>query len=97
MGAASDWLQETLANGPVAVVEVFDRAQAEGVAKKTLQRASKALKVRKVKEGMAGGWDWSLPPKVAKLAEDAHVSGVTTFGETGHLREPEDGKSEAEL
>ena len=33
---------------------------------------------------MEGGWEWSLPPKVAKSAEDAQVSGVAIFAETGH-------------
>lgn len=94
---ASDWLRETLASGPVAATDIFDRAKAEGIAKKTVQRASRALGVRKLKEGMAGGWEWSLPPKVAKAAEDAQVSSVATFEETGHLREQETGKGEGEL
>jgi len=96
LGAATDWLQETLANGSVAAADVFDRAMAEGISKKTLQRASKALKVRKAKEAMDGGWEWSLPPKVAKAAEDAQVSGLATFEEFGHLRDPENGTAEDE-
>jgi len=92
--AASDWLQETLASGPVAATDVFDRAKAEGISKKTLQRASKATKVQKAKGAMEGGWEWSLPPKVAKSAEDTQVSSVATFEEVGHLRELESGDGE---
>jgi hypothetical protein len=94
---ASDWLRETLANGPVAATDVFDRAKAEGISEKTLRRASKAFKVQKVKEAMEGGWEWSLPPKMAKSAEDAQASSVATFEETGHLREQESGEGEVEL
>jgi putative DNA primase/helicase len=88
LGMAIDWLRETLAGGPVASKEVFDMAKAEGIANKTLQRASKSLGVRKAKVAMEAGWSWSLPPKVAKAAQDAQVSDVATFGEVGHLREP---------
>jgi hypothetical protein len=84
---AKDWLSETLASGPMPADEVFDRAKADKIATKTLQRASRALGIQKVKLGMADGWSWSLPPKMAKSAEDAQVSDVATFEEVGHLRE----------
>jgi putative DNA primase/helicase len=71
LDAAKDWLSETLAVGSLAADEVFDRANADGIARKTLQRASKALGVQKAKLAMAGGWSWSLPPKVAKSDEGA--------------------------
>jgi putative DNA primase/helicase len=86
---AIEWLRETLAHGPMAAPEVFDRAKAEDIAKRTLQRASKALDVRKEKLAMVAGWSWSLPPKVAKSGEDVQNSDVATFGEVGHLREAE--------
>jgi len=84
---AKDWLRETLANGPVAVAEVIDAAKADGIAEKTLRRASKALGIEKEKEGMTGPWWWSLPQKMAKSAEDAQGADVAIFGENGHLRE----------
>jgi len=96
LDTAIEWLRETLADGPVAAKDVFERARAEGITEKTLQRASKDLNVQKAKEGMAGGWEWSLPPKVAKSAEDAHVSDVATFEKIGHLRGPQDGRPEVE-
>ncbi len=85
--AAEDWLRETLANGPVAVLGVVDAARADGIAEKTLRRASKALRIQKDKESMEGGWWWSLPPKMAKSAEDAQGSDVAIFDKNGHLRE----------
>lgn len=48
---------------------------------KTLQRASKALKVEKVKAAMKAGWSWSFPSKVAKSSEDAHDTDVATLEE----------------
>jgi hypothetical protein len=93
---AIDWLRGTLADGPVAAEEVFGLAKADGIAKKTLQRASKALNVQKAKVAMAGGWSWSLPPKVAKSAEDAQGSDVATFEQIDHLRGPEVGAAKVE-
>jgi len=97
LGMAVDWLRATLADGPVDAAEVFDLAKAEGIANKTLQRASRELNVRKAKQGMTAGWSWSLPLKMANFAEHAQVSDVTTFGEAGHLREAEGGMAEVEL
>jgi len=96
LDAAIDWLQETLADGQVAATDVFERAKAEGIANKTLQRASKALQVRKVKVSMGAGWCWSLPPKMAKSAEDANVSDLATFEEIGHLLDAQ-GRRSAQL
>jgi hypothetical protein len=87
LDTAIDWLRQVLAVGAMPADEVFDRANAEGIAKKTLQRASKALGTLKTKLAMTGGWSWSLPPKVAKTVEDAHNSRMATFEEFGHLRE----------
>jgi hypothetical protein len=94
---AQDWLQQTLADGPVAVEEVLEMAEADGIAEKTLRRASNAMGVHKTKSSMAGGWMWSLPPKMAKSAEDAQEKMLATFREVGHLREPEGGMAEVEF
>jgi putative DNA primase/helicase len=84
------WLQVVLADGPMDVGEVLQKAKAEGITEKTVRRAKKALGVEAVKLAMDGGWSWSLPPKVAKSAEDVQFSEVTTFEEVGHLRESEE-------
>jgi len=87
LDVAKEWLQDTLADGPIPAEDVSDRAKTDGISEKTLQRASKAMKVQKTKLGMEGPWSWSLPPKMAKSAEDAQVSDVATFDEIGHLRD----------
>lgn len=89
LDAAVNWLRDTLADGPRAAGEVIEQAKAEGIAEKTLQRASRSLQVQKEKGGMKGGWIWSLPPKVANSSEDAQRSDVAAFGKIGHLRERE--------
>jgi putative DNA primase/helicase len=89
LDVAKEWLQDALAHGLLTAEDVSDRAKAEGISTKTLQRASKALKVQKQKSGMEGPWSWSLPPKMAKCAEDAQVSDVATFAQNGHLRDIE--------
>jgi hypothetical protein len=84
---AKEWLQDALADGPLTAEDVSDWAKANGISEKTLQRASKALKVQKRKLGMQGPWSWSLPPKMAKAPEDTQISDVATFDKIGHLRE----------
>jgi putative DNA primase/helicase len=73
LDATKDWLQDALEDGPLDAGDVSDRAKADGITVKTLQRASKALKVQNQKLGMEGPWSWSLPPKMANSAEDAQV------------------------
>ncbi len=70
---AVGWLEATLADGPVAAAEIFDRAKAEGISERTLRRAKKTLGVKTAKEGMEDGWSWFLPPKVATPPEDVQV------------------------
>lgn len=61
---ACDWLLATLVDGPVAAKEVLRKARDEGIAERTLRRASKTLNV--LVEQHRGdksitGWTWSLP------------------------------------
>ncbi len=84
------WLQVVLADGPMDATEVLQKAKAEGITEKTVRRAKKAIGVEAVKLAMDGGWSWSLPPKVAKSAEDVQFSEVAIFEEVGHLRESEE-------
>ncbi len=67
---AADWLQETLADGPVSATEVFKQAEAEGISAGTLRRAKKGLGIETTKGGMGEGWTWKLP-KMLKSDEDA--------------------------
>jgi hypothetical protein len=97
LSEATEWLEGILANGSVGAAKVSAMAAADGIAKRTLYRASKALGVRKEKAAMAAGWLWSLQPKVAKCAEDVQEKCVATFGDSGNLRESEGGIAELEI
>jgi putative DNA primase/helicase len=84
---AKDWLQDSLALGPMPAAEIFKGASGAGISEKTARRASEALGIIPQKTGMKGGWMWSLPPKMANGSEDAQEKNSATFGESGHLRE----------
>jgi putative DNA primase/helicase len=68
---ASDFLTVALAAGPRPAKEVSDEATARGITPKPLRDARRALGVLTEKDGMAGGWVWSLP-KAPSTPEDAH-------------------------
>lgn len=85
---AEQFLRDVLASGPVDNRKVRKMAASEGISEKTLRRAKKRLQVESPKRGMDGGFDWRLPPKMAKNPEDAQQKGMATFGHLGHLREP---------
>jgi hypothetical protein len=84
---AADWLREVLSAGPVGADEVISMAKQEQISERTLRRARELLGIKPAKDGMEGGWIWSLPPKVAKPAEDGQQNNLATFGEVGRLRE----------
>jgi hypothetical protein len=52
-------IKNALAHGSVPATEIFDRADAEGISHKTLNRAKSALGVISTKRG--GQWHWDLP------------------------------------
>lgn len=56
-------LYSLLSDGPVQASDVYSRATAAGVAKRTLERAKVALQVRTRKHGSGAGscWTWELP------------------------------------
>ncbi len=87
LAEASDWLCETLAEGPKPASEIFKLADAEGISKRTLKRAKSELGIKPTKTGMGGGWSWSLP-KGAKSAEEGQEKSMAPFCEVGTLREP---------
>ena len=87
LDAAVDWLRETLADGPVSSGDIFEQADAAGISKATVRRASNELRIKPIKSGMAGGWSWSLPSKVLNSREDAQEKSLSTFGQSEHLRE----------
>lgn len=68
-GEAQTWLRHILAES-LPAAEVFELAGQSGFASRTISRASKSIGVKRQKQGMAGGWRWSLP-KMPNNTEDA--------------------------
>ncbi len=59
---AEEWLRRTLANGPRLGTEVTDEAvNGEGIAKRTLDRARRAVGVVAYRPEHRGPWWWRLP------------------------------------
>jgi hypothetical protein len=60
---AHDFLRERLEAGPVKADDLFEEAEQNGIAKKTLYRAKKDLGIKSRKEHgkTEGGWTWELP------------------------------------
>jgi len=54
-------LKEALADGPRPGKDVEDELQAKGVAKRTLERARKALGIKSYQPMIPGPWFWRLP------------------------------------
>jgi hypothetical protein len=93
MDEAKGFLMALLGKGPYPAAEVERLAKDAGIKEKTLDRASKALGVQKVKDGMDGPWIWSLmttptpteppdrPPgtKMAMFPEHENMTILTTF------------------
>lgn len=62
---AAEWLRNILASGPLAAREIYEAAEAEGIATRTLKRAKRAAGVhteqQRNDDGSAvSGWIWSL-------------------------------------
>jgi len=55
------WLKASLLQGPRAAKEIFSQAAADGISRATLKRAKAKLQVSSDKNGVNGGWTWSLP------------------------------------
>ncbi|TYT27258.1 AAA family ATPase [Luteimonas viscosa] len=67
---AAEWLAAMLHGGPVASKELKVKADADGIAWRTVERAKEALDVVAVRQGEpgkrgAGAWTWKLPSNKA--------------------------------
>lgn len=95
------WLRDALAGGPKAAREIIESAKGDGIAKRTLDRAKRALGVIASKAGFEAGWTWQLPgtpdepPKLDDCADGdsqgeerraSRKAGLATFGNLGDLR-----------
>ena len=65
---AEEWLRDELCEGPKPAVEIRARAESDGIAKRTLDRAKSKLGVVSTREGYAsdGRWVWVMPERKGK-------------------------------
>ena len=67
---AVEFLLDVLANGPVPVKIIEERAAARGFRKRQLKRAKQKMCVVAFKEGLVDGrWIWALPQHAPQAAE----------------------------
>jgi hypothetical protein len=57
---AKEFLRGQLADGPRDAAEIIEAAEANGISKRTLDRARSALGVKANKDGYQGKWTWTL-------------------------------------
>lgn len=85
---AEEFLRGLLADGPVPAKQVKVDAKEAGLSWVTVRRAKVRLGVKPQKQGMDGGWSWSLPGgrRCSAIAEDPHHARLSTFAADDHLR-----------
>jgi putative DNA primase/helicase len=79
---AADWLRDTLEGGPRLASETKSLAKRDGIATRTLERASVALGVVKGPSQFGGPWMWQLPDCSLSLANLGQSRLTTESGET---------------
>ena len=92
---AVEFLQQTLASGPMPVKEVKAHAREAGINEKPLRNARCRLGIKPEKTRFDGGWQWGLPaedgpssaPKMPLPPEGAPYDGQGTLGHRGQLGE----------
>ncbi len=85
--AASKWLLETLANGPMQANDVAAAAVANGLAWRTIRRAKEALGVKAKRDGFKDAkWYWALPDGPTSPAAPVHRVPKVANARSGHLR-----------
>lgn len=68
---AKRFLAGLLSDGPMRAKDVFRDADGAGYSKRSIQRAADKIRIDRRKDGMRGGWVWTLPPKMTAFPEDA--------------------------
>lgn len=84
---AKRFLIGLLENGPLPSKTIRGDTEGAGYSWATIRRAQRDLGIEVTKEGMKGGWFWSLPRRCSQTAEDAQQNKVSTFGKFEHLQD----------
>ena len=84
---AENFLQELLAEGPVPAKQVRADVDAAALSWSTVKRAKARLGIKAEKDGMDGGWSWSLPRRGSNLSEEDHVLNMSPFVPDEPLRQ----------
>ena len=84
---AENFLQQLLAEGPVPAKQVRADVEAAALSWSTVKRAKARLGIKAEKDGMDGGWSWSLPRRGSNLSEEDHVLNVSPFVPDEPLRQ----------
>jgi hypothetical protein len=86
---AKDWLRDVLSGGPQPAADLKDRAKADGIKPRTLDRAKAALEVQATREGYAsdGRWMWAMPHSAPTTSKERQPQTVAHNGQVGALSE----------
>ena len=72
---AAEWLRDVLVSGPQPASELKRRAEEDGIAVRTLERAKATLGVEAVREGYGEGgrWMWAMPHRPPVSYKERHA------------------------
>jgi putative DNA primase/helicase len=70
-GEARQFLESLLSDGPMRAGDVQKEGRGAGFSESAIRRAGDKLKVLRHKDGMRGGWVWTLPTKASTSPEGA--------------------------
>ena len=96
--AAAEWIEEALAEGPIASNDFYAQASECGFSKATVLRAAGDLGLKSHKTGFKGGWEWRWTPRpvVRGRGSMARAQGaafrVVGYMERGRVGEEEMGR-----
>lgn len=87
-GDAGGFLAELLSDGPMSAKDVYREADGAGYSRTTMKRAKASIGAVTRKQGMSGGWVWSLPdpaksPRESRRDRRGHTSEGDPFGPFG--------------
>ncbi len=92
---AIDWLQSWLEDGAKSAKETKEAAALCDIKGKTLDRASKKVRVVKKPDGYRGSWQWSLPRRAAVALQNSNsVAQRKMLGETADTGRDREGQTE---